>query len=995
MRALAPRMIGRRSQLQELEEHLRQVRAGSGRLVLLAGEAGAGKTRLVRAFLEQAHAQAGVEVLQGSCYEQEPAVPYGPFLDILGALLRTHPPEAVLAAAGPLSGELVALLPELAPLLPELAPLAPVPTVAGDPQSQKRRLFDALYRVLRPQGGGHSRILVLEDLHWADQTSQELLHYLVRASQRDPLLILGTYRTDELHRRHPLTHFLAQLTRERAYHELRIAPLSQPELAQMLEATLDRKVPAAFVTALADRTGGNPFFVEEILRALLDQAQLDTVIQASLRGGASAQLAIPLSIKDSIQRRTADLDATMLEVLQYAAVIGRRFEFELRLRLTGLGEAGLVRAIERLVERQLVAEEPGAQEDRYGFRHALSREAVYEDLLGRSRRLKHRAVLQALEELHPANQEPVLDQLAYHSLQAREEAKAAHYARLAGDRSARMFAFREALGHYQTALELLEAADPRERAELLEKLAEVAYPLGDAVVYERCWQEVLQLYEQLGDRRKVGVLSRRLGLSYQDRNDHEAALVSITAAWEVLEAEPPGHELAMAYAALAQQYANMARPQESIAWGAKALRLADDLGDDEVQVIALVYIGESLSMLGELQRAVEYLERSLEAAKRAAVVKETLNAYQHLGMIFVDLGEYRRAAGLLGEGMALARQHGWEVRMSGDCGCALGFAELELGWWAQAHETLDRAIGGEELGHPWWVLCAMEVKGELLLRQGRPEEARRLLEGILPAYEPRDWLTQMGAILARIRLALADGEGALAAMEQWVETWRTAGSPARWECALARGVEVYLGVGRPERASEVLCELSASAERSATRLAQAALADAQGLMAVHEGRHVEAAAHFRQAAALWHAMEASYLEAHARRLDAESLLQSGDRSRRAEATGELATAQAICASLGAPLELAAIADTMLRHGLAPQPVQPAIGQTDGLTRREREVLALIARGYSNRAIASALVITEKTVETHVSNILGKLGCTSRAQAAAYAVEHGLAAGATP
>ena len=301
---------------------------------------------------------------------------------------------------------------------------------------------------------------MLEDLHWADQTSLELLRYLVRAGQGDSLLVLGTYRTDELHRRHPLTHFLAQLTRERAYQEVRIAPLSGPELAQMLEATLERTVPGPFVAALEERTGGNPFFVEEILRSLLDQARLDAVIQASLRGGATAPLAIPLSLKDSIQSRTADLDATTVEVLQYAAVIGRRFDFELLLRLTGLGEAALVQAVERLVERQLVAEEPGDQEDRYSFRHALSREAVYEELLGRSRRLKHRAVLQALEELYPANQEPVLDQLAYHSLQAREQAKAAHYARLAGDRSARMLAFREAIGQYQTALELWETEEP-------------------------------------------------------------------------------------------------------------------------------------------------------------------------------------------------------------------------------------------------------------------------------------------------------------------------------------------------------------------------------------------------------------------------------------------------------------------------------------------------------------------------------------------------------
>jgi DNA-binding CsgD family transcriptional regulator len=616
---------------------------------------------------------------------------------------------------------------------------------------------------------------------------------------------------------------------------------------------------------------------------------------------------------------------------------------------------------------------------------------VYEDLLGRSRRLRHHAVLRALEELHPEDREPILDQLAYHSLQAREEVKAARYARLAGDRSARLLAFREALGHYQTALELLETEDPRERAELLEKQAEVAYPLGDSSVYGRCWQEAMRRYQELGDHRKVGVLAIRLGGYYGDSGDHQAALASVSAARDVLEAEPPGHELAMAYAALAQRYWRMDRPQESSAWGEKALRLAAALGDDEVQARALVYIGESLADLGESRRAAEYLERSLAVARRAGAVKEMLNAYFHLGNLLVyDLGELRRATGLYREGLALARQHGWELRMSGDCGYGWGFAQMLLGEWERAHQTLDRAISAGEWGH-WAGLDATARKGLLLLWQGRPEDARRLLEEIVPADEHRrSWLSLRGPILARVRLALGDSAGALAAMETWVDAWRGAGSPPKWGWPLGVGVEVYLGAGRHEQAEELLRELSASAERPAARMAQATLADGQGLVAAHEGRHVEAAAHFRQEAVRWQEMEAPYPEAHARRLGAASLLRSGDRGHREEARTELAAAQAICTTLGAPLELEAIATLTTQYSLAPRLAQPSTSQTNALTRREREVIALLARGYSNPAIAAALVISERTAEHHVANILSKLGCVSRAQAAAYAVEHGLA-----
>jgi DNA-binding CsgD family transcriptional regulator len=315
---------------------------------------------------------------------------------------------------------------------------------------------------------------------------------------------------------------------------------------------------------------------------------------------------------------------------------------------------------------------------------------------------------------------------------------------------------------------------------------------------------------------------------------------------------------------------------------------------------------------------------------------------------------------------------------------------MELGHWDRSDEALAATLSVAEMGVHYARTRAVPLRGELLLRRGRPEEARLLLEGELPADELRGWLTQLCPILARVRLALADGQGAQAALERWVDAWRTAGSPAGWEQELAWGIEVYLGVGGQERAGELLRDLSAAAERSAAPLARAALQDARGLVAAHEGRHVEAAAHFRRAAALWCDMEAPYLEAHARRLRAASLLQTGDPSDREEARSELVTAQVTCTTLGAPWELEAIATLAKRHGLVPTPAQPATGQTHGLTRREREVLALIAQGCSNRAIAVRLVITEKTAENHVGNILGKLGLRSRAQAAAYAVAHGLA-----
>ncbi len=357
-RALAPSMIGRHDQLRELESQFAQVRAGAGQIVFLAGDAGVGKTRLVREFAARLRSSDHALILEGRCYDEDPATPYGPFLDALRTAIREFGP-VLMDACDPWADD-------LARLLPEIESAAPALRASDEPQIQKRRLFEAIYASIRPQDAQVSRIVVLEDFHWSDQTSQELVHYLARAITRDRLLLIVTYRSDEMHRRYPLAHLIAQLNRDRLYHEIRLAPLSREELARLIETTLDRALPATLLETLYDRTGGNPFFAEELLKSLLAHDQLDALIQAAQQGQAIDYLAIPASIKDAILGRAADLDATTAEVLTYAAVVGRRFDFDLLLRLTGLAEAELLAIIERLVERQLVIEEAGS-DDRYSF----------------------------------------------------------------------------------------------------------------------------------------------------------------------------------------------------------------------------------------------------------------------------------------------------------------------------------------------------------------------------------------------------------------------------------------------------------------------------------------------------------------------------------------------------------------------------------------------------------------------------------------------------
>jgi ATP/maltotriose-dependent transcriptional regulator MalT len=970
-------MIGRRDQLRELEGHLQSVRGGAGQVVFLGGDAGVGKTRLLREFAAVARAQGGAAILEGRCYDEDPAMPYGPFVDAIRAAVRESGPEVVAQSCDPWTDDLVRLLPEL-----EAA--APTTPASDDPQVQKRRLFEAIYSLIRPHDPQTCSVVVLEDFHWSDQTSQELVHHLARTIARDRLLLIVSYRTDELHRRHPLTHLIAQLTRDRLYQEIRLAPLAFDELASMLETTLERPLPSAFVDMLYDRTGGNPFFAEELLKSLIEHHQLDILLGAAQQGRAIDHLAIPISIKDSILERAAGLDPTTAEVLTYAAVIGRRFDFDLLLRLTGLGEPQLLRAVELLVDRQLVVEEPGSLDDSYSFRHALTREAIYGDLLGRERRMRHREVLAALEKLYAGRYDEVIDQLAYHSLHGRELERAARYARMAGERAAQMYAYREAVVHYEAALDLLEADDPSERAGLFESLGRAAYPLGDFNRCARYWREAQRLYEQLGQRSKVAELARWLGRIAWECDDPQTAFAQTRAAIEILEAEPPGRELAMAYSALSQLYMISSQVDESIAWGEKALRLADEFGDVGVKTHALNNIGVSLMERGEAARGSACLEHSLELARQHGMLLDELRAYLNFSGGLVAMGQFKRAAELLREGTDRAQGAHVELYTVGMLEM-LGHIEMRLGHWDRARELFERQ-GRRGMARQQDDEDCMPVMGELLLRQGRLDEARQLLERRLSSPERRQDTharRPIYASLVRVYLALGNAEQAIELLGQGLNRSDVALHPKGQELLVA-GVEAYLQANRADRAAELLVSLAALSGSGESLLTAAQLEDGRGLFAAHAGQHADAAEHFEQAIERWRAIEAPFEEARARRRRAESLLLLGHTHARAMALHDLAAARAIFTRLGAARELEA-AEALARRHEPP----PAVIRRGELTPRERQVIALIAQGYSNRAIAQALVISEKTAEVHVGNILGKLGFGSRTQAAAYAVEHGL------
>ncbi|MEZ4682930.1 MAG: AAA family ATPase [Caldilineaceae bacterium] len=433
---ISPVLVGRTREVELLEMVLHTVQQGAGQMLLLAGEAGVGKSRLAA----ELHRQAALKhwaILAGNCFERDAFFPYAPIVDALRALIGPLPGAAVADLCGPPAVELVKLLPELALVLSDLHP-----TPVLDPEAEKRRLFEALLHFLsRLTQSPHAAplLLIVEDLHWSDETTLDFLHLLARRLPTLPILLLATYRSEEI--TPTLRRWLLQLDRARLSRTMALEALPPQDVQTLLQAIFALKQPvrAEFLEPLYTLTEGNPFFIEEVLKVLVAAGELFYADDGWTRKSMQ-ELHIPPSVQDAVLRRTQQLRPDARHLLTLAAVIGRRFAFGLLQQVAGHAEADLLTLIKELVAAQLVVEESA---ERFAFRHALTRQAVYSNLLGRERQILHRTIGAAIEHSAGGAQDgPVganalaqVAELAYHFYEAGEWHKALRYAQQAGEQA--------------------------------------------------------------------------------------------------------------------------------------------------------------------------------------------------------------------------------------------------------------------------------------------------------------------------------------------------------------------------------------------------------------------------------------------------------------------------------------------------------------------------------------------------------------------------------
>src|SRR2546427_3189316 len=436
--------VGREEEMDELRAGLEDSLSGRGRLMMLVGDPGIGKTRTSEEFATYARLR-NVQVLWGRCYEGEGAPAYWPWVQIIRSYAHDKEPKELMSEMGPGAADIAQVVSEVKERLPGL----PAPP-ALEPDQARFRLFDSITTFLKNASKNAPLMVVLDDMHWADKPSLLLLQFLAKELRGSRLLVLGTYRDVELRRQHPLAQTLGELNRENLSQRVLLRGLTENDVRRFIEVTAGTSPPDALVAAVYKETEGNPFFVNEIVRLLVADGRLEHA--EAVRNWS---VTIPQSVREVVGRRLDHLSEECNRVLTIGSVIGREFGLELLEKVSEVKGDRLLEALEEAMGARVIAELPRAT-DQYWFSHALIRETLYEELSTTRRVRLHRQIGEALEEL---DAEGSLPQLAYHFCEAASAGdveKAVDYAKRAAERALQMTAYEEAVSHYERALQVMD-----------------------------------------------------------------------------------------------------------------------------------------------------------------------------------------------------------------------------------------------------------------------------------------------------------------------------------------------------------------------------------------------------------------------------------------------------------------------------------------------------------------------------------------------------------
>ncbi|MFD9586039.1 ATP-binding protein [Streptomyces sp. NPDC059980] len=976
--------IGREDELARLTGVLERAAAGDPRAVLLAGDAGVGKTRTLTEAAAHA-ASTGMTVLTGHCVDLgDVGLPYLPFTEILGA-----------AAADERLAPAFTAHPAVDRLIGTASGTGGTPDPGG-----RLQLFEGIAGLLADLADLTPLLLVLEDLHWADQSSRDLLRFLLsrgvlqRPSPGGPprrLAVFASYRADDLHRRHPLRPLLAELIRLPAVDRLELRPMADADVARLVRALRTGPVSDGTVRRIVDRAEGNAFYAEELLAALPGD---DTPDSSGVPGGLG-------SLADVLLIRIEQLSETAQQVLRTAAVAGRRVGHDLLRDAVQLPEEELESALREAVGRQLLL--PG-DDATYSFRHALTREAVYADLLPGERVRLHGLFARLLAEEGRSAKSAA--ERAHHSRESHDLADALAASLEAADHAQLVGAPAEELRHLETALELWAVVDAAARPESHDT---VTLTLRASAAAARAGEP----------HRAVQLTRSALARAGADTDSELAARVRYTLAGNLIRidslndaftyssealalipAEPPSYTWVWAAATHVMAARQVGREEDAERVARQALEIAERLRLGDAQADLIISLVGMEAHNRRTAQGRDRLRRARELARTAGNLPVEMRALFNLAIGCYESGVLDECLAWVGDGLDRARRAGL---LSSPYALELRYLEslvlYTLGRWdecaraaAEDAELLPSA-GGFATGPALYVALA---RGEL---DAATTGARALLD------RPFDWMATLVAsvVLTDAAALRGDAEEAVRRMSASVEALTDASVSERPDVVVRLAALTLAAVAdaaeesrlsgdatAAKRCAETAADLLELARSTAARgedgteqgpegLAWLARAEAEGVRAA-TGPDVDA----WDRAVTAFGYGDPYELARCRRRLAEALLTA---DRREEAAEQAHAARDTAVRLGA-VPLREAVDALVRRGRLADTPAPG-DRIAALTARESDVLRLLGRGRTNRQIGEELFISGKTASVHVSNILAKLGAASRTEAVAIAYREGL------
>ena len=992
------RFIGRGSALARLGVAMDAARTGTAQTVIVAGEAGIGKTSLVDHWAAQARS-AGWHVVAGACLQPGGgSVPYAPFVEALRTLIRSVEPARWPALLGPGRAELARLLPEIG--------RSDVPVeVAEVDQGGQGRLFEAVLGVMERLAGTGPLAVVVDDLQWADDGTRDLLGFLIRGLRAAPALFVVTVRTDDLDRRGPVAVMLAELERDDHVARIDLPGMDRGELAELLAPILGDDPPRDRLDPIHERTAGNPFFAEQL---------------AEIDAGGTAESALPPRLRDVLTDRLArSTDATQA-VVRIAAAAGRQFDDDLLAAVSGRTSAEIADAVREAIGDGILA--PSG--DGYAFRHAIVRDVAYDELVRGERVRLHRAFAEELRRRGTEGQGAVASaDLAYHWDAAGDAARATAAHIEAGLAAEHVYAFAAAGRHFDRALSTwddasTDRADPwsiagLDRIGVMQHAAEAAVLTGAAdraVVIGRAAIAALEGSDD-PDPVRLGRLHERLRWYLWESGDQAGAAIAVADAIRLIPVDPPTEDRARALA----QGAGLRLLAGDLA-GARdlaeaALGIARGLGAPGEEALALGILGWAQAVTGDVDGGVATFREGLTVAERIGGVEGIALGYANLAALLDRVGRTEASLEAAQDGFALVQGLGM-ARTYG--GILLGHAAkalLDEGRLDEAATAADTGLDLDPRGRP--AVWLHTNRARIDTNQGRFDDAATHLrrageidDGIGGAELYRPALLAGVAELAMWHGRIQEVRGAVASGLAAMHPDRPVDPAFGWLAWHALRAEADVAVdARSRQDAPALDDVQRHVSPLIERLAQlgggspgpvdsrrpAIVRSCRAEIERLEGRRDPAT--WAMVVAEWTTVGRPLPIAYASYRLAEAIL--GAHGDRADATAALASAAATATRLSlVPLQgeidrLARQARLHLSDTDGGDASSAATEDGFGLTDRETEVLRLVAAGWSNQQIADALFITRKTASVHVSNILGKFGVRNRVEAAAVAHRLGL------